>query len=195
MYTDIEKKKTSVPLENGDFPDFFKVLLENELFGFSLRGSPFDILGRGEKIERYLLNKLEAADEDHDYYYGVSYDDAIASQNETLVLPVLVKRIFEKPQRNGQMMCFLTFETMEGKEFDCPCFATIWRHFRNPVENRIDPKKIRRGGVYIGTFSRKLSEDPNNLVVGKPGFAHSPQSSLNYFIDVDRIQLVDAPSQ
>lgn len=154
-----------------------KVQFENELFDFSLRGTPFEILDREKKIEKYLEEALSIPT---DYYYGIDLDDALNSSSEVVILPVLIKRIFEKPQRNGQLFAFLTFETMEGKEFDCPCFATIWKNIRDTT---------KKGNVYMGWFNRKFGEDSTNLLVGRPGFAHSYASSQKYMFNVDSITL------
>jgi DNA polymerase III alpha subunit len=176
-FIDSEKEESWIELQEGDYPDYFKVLLENDLFGFSLRGSPFEILDRNKKIMRFFEDKLSTPTQ---FYYGIDLDDALASTNEVIVLPVLVKRIFEKPQRNGQMMAFLTFETMEGKEFDCPAFSSIWRNIS---------KLVKKGNIYMGTFNRKFGEDPNSLLLGKPGFAHSVTSSQSFMIKVDELPL------
>ena len=165
----------------SDYELHERVSLEMEMFDFSLRGSPFEILDREQKIEKYLEEKLnEEITLGRGYYYGVNFDDAIESSSEVIILPVVVKRVFEKPQRNGQMFAFLTFETMEGKEFDAPCFATIWTHIK---------KSTVKGGVYMGTFNRKFGEDKANLVVGRPGFGHSQKSASGYMLSVDDIQL------
>jgi len=165
--------------ENNRFEDYElhrKIHFENELFGFSLRGSPFEVLNREKKIEKYLMDALSVPT---DYYFGVDLEDALNSNSEVLVLPVIVKRIFEKPQRNGQMFAFLTFETMEGKEFDAPCFSSIWKYIRGTTHV---------SNVYMGWFNRKFGEDSTNLVVGRPGFAHSQASSMKYMHNIDNIK-------
>lgn len=183
MLNDKAKKKDRKPrtlqLEAGDYSLADKVGFELSLFGFSLRGSPWEILGREEKIAVNLERMmLEQSKKGYDYFYGISYDDAVQSSSDVVVLPVIVKRVFEKPQRNGQMMAFLTFETMEGKEFDCPAFSSIWKHIR---------AETRKGSVYIGTFNRKFGEDAGNLLVGRPGFGHSESSAKSYMMDVDKL--------
>jgi DNA polymerase III alpha subunit len=160
-----DRERITLALENGDYPIHTKVDFENQLFGFSLRGSPFEILERDKKINDLFGGEDKVTD----------YTWFITSQEELAVIPVTPRRIFEKAQRNGQLMAFLTFESPDGTEFDCPCFSTVWKHVK-PL--------LRRGKVYLGTFNRKL-EDPTNLMVGKPGFGHSAKSAAGYMIDVD----------
>lgn len=164
-----EEQEIDMDLVDGDYPLHFKVSLENQLFGFSLRGSPFEILDRQEKIDVAFGGAENVTD----------YEWFIESNEELAVLPVMVNRIFEKPQRNGQMMCFLGFETKLGTTFSAPCFSSVWKHIK-PV--------VSLGKVYLGTFNRKL-EDPEDLVVGKTGFGHSAASAAGYMIDVDSIDL------
>lgn len=165
-------------LENqiDDYPLHKKVDFENEMFGFSLRGSAFEILDREKKIVKFLEDSLSSPTQ---CYFGVEHADAIASPNATIVLPVIVKRIFEKPQRNSQMFAFLTFETIDGKEFDAPAFASIWK-FIKPI--------TRLNRVYMATFNRRMDEDPTSLLVGKPGFAHTAASSAKAMINVDDLE-------
>jgi hypothetical protein len=77
------------------------------------------------------------------------------------------------------MMAFIKFGTDTGEEFEAPAFANIWQW--------VGPK-IRRGSVFIGTFNRKLDE-PENLVLGRPGFAQSAHSAGQALINVDEIEL------
>lgn len=154
-----------------------KVGHENELFDFSLRGSPFEILDRMDKIEKYLAEK---AGELTVIHYDLDYVQAIKSKVEVICIPVTIRRIFEKPQRNGQMFSFLTFSTFDEVEFDAPCFSTIWKWIK-PI--------TKKGTVYMAVFNRKLGEEAENLVVGRPGFSHSGASSLKYMFDVDQIKL------
>lgn len=157
-----------------------KVEFENELFDFSLRGSPFEILERQEKIGKFLEEK---AGELTVIHYDLDYAKAIASDVEVICIPVTVRRIFEKPQRNSQMFSFLTFSTFDGMEFDAPCFSTIWKWVKPTT---------KKGNVYMAVFNRKIGKDregAEDLVVGRPGFGHSGASSLKYMFDVDQITL------
>ena len=154
-----------------------KVGFENDLFDFSLRGSAFEILDREDKIATFLEEKASLPSV---ILYDLDHASAMSSKAEVICIPVTVRRIFEKSQRNGQMMAFLTFGTFDGLEFDVPCFSTIWKWVR-PI--------TKKGKVYMGTFNRRLGEDAENLILGKPGFGHSMNSSLNYLIDVDQIKL------
>lgn len=156
-----------------------KIGFENELFSFSLRGSPFDVLNREEKIERYMLTKASV---DSIINYVLEYKEVIEKELEIFAMPVLIKKIFEKPQSNGQMMAFLTLESLDEEEFESPCFSGIWSHHRNN-----DGPMIKEHGVYIITFNKKSKED--NPVIGKPGFKHSKLSAKNYIFDVDNIVL------
>jgi len=152
-----------------------KMQFEIELFDFSLRGTPFDVLNRESKIVSYLESKISPSSA---IGYGIDLADVLATDHEIICLPVAVKRIFEKVQRNGQMMAFLTLATYDGAEFDTVCFGTIWKWVRPAV---------KKGSVYMATFNRKLGEDSENLVVGKPGFAHSMNSAQGYMVNVDSL--------
>lgn len=172
-YLELFKEQTSFK----DYDLHQKVDFENELFNFSLRGSAFEILDREAKIVKYIEDASGALSVIH---YDIDYANALASQAEVLCIPVTVKRIFEKPQRNGQMFSFLTFNTVDGREFDAPCFSTIWKWIK---------PGMKLGKVYMATFNRRIDEDAEGLVVGRPGFGHSMDSSLNYMVDVDKIRL------
>lgn len=149
-----------------DYEPHEKVFWENSLMGFSLRGSPFEILDRKKKIEALFSGVVSTRRE------------FLESELETAVLPVVVKEARERAQRRGGMMAFVKFETIEGEEFEAPCFSSLWRW--------LGPK-VRKGGVYVATFNRRL-EEPEDLIVGRPGFAHTQHSALGSFIDVDEIK-------
>jgi DNA polymerase-3 subunit alpha len=144
-----------------------KVFFEINLLGFSLRGSPFEILDRDKKI-KMMFDDI-----------STTYKEFVEGEELVAMLPVVAKDIRERAQRNGQMMAFLKFGVESGEEFDCPCFATIWKHIGN---------RVKKGSVYVATFNRK-EEDPFALMFGKPGFAHSARSANDYLIDVDEISL------
>jgi DNA polymerase III alpha subunit len=159
-------KAKALPVEE-DHPLHVKVASEVELMGFSIRGSPFEILNRKEKIESLFGD------------VAISYKDFVEGEEEVAMLPVVIKDFKERAQRNKQMMCFLKFGVETGEEFESPAFANIWKW--------IGPK-VRKGSVYIATFHRK-TEEPERLVIGKPGFAHSQHSCTQYLINVDDIEL------
>jgi DNA polymerase III alpha subunit len=95
------------------------------------------------------------------------------------MIPVVVKDFKERAQRNKKMMAFVKFADMDGLEFECPAFANIWAH--------IGPK-CRRGSVYIGIFNRTV-EEPENLIIGRPGWNQSAHSASQSLISVDDIEL------
>lgn len=144
-----------------------KVFFENALMGFSILGSPFEILDRERKIAAMFGDVVG------------TYKDFVEGEDEVAMLPVVVKEFKERAQRNGQMMAFVKFGTQTGEEFEAPCFGNIWRYVSSSV---------KKGSVYITTFNRK-QDDPQSLVVGRPGFAHSAYSCSEYFTNVDEISL------
>ena len=103
------------------------------------------------------------------------FKDAIESDDETIVVPVVVKALKERTQRNGQMMCFVACRDRAGQEVEAPCFSGVWRHAVGLA---------KKGEAYLVTFSRKLDE-PERLIVVKPGFMHGEQSCKSYFIRID----------
>lgn len=158
---------TRLQAETSDYTPAEKVAFENELMGFSLRGSPFDILDRDRKVKAL--------------FDGVSleYREFIESELEVGMLPVLVKDVRERAQRNGQMMAFIKCAVETGEEFDTVCFSSIWRW--------VAPH-VKKGCVYVATFNRK-PEDPQNLVLGRPGFQHSQSSAMSYMVNVDELEV------
>ncbi len=156
---------------NNPLPEDYKlherVFFENMLLGFSVKGSPFEILDRAKKIKAMFDETT------------MSYTEFLESEEMVGMIPVVVKEVKERAQRNGQMMAFVKFGVQSGEEFDSPCFSTIWKHIGS---------SMRKGSVYIGTFNRR-EDDPLSLVIGKPGFSHSKYSAVEYMIDVDGITL------
>ena len=152
----------------SDLPLHEKVRLENELLGFSLAGSPFEILGRKKKIESMFEGVV------------TDYEEFISSDLETAVLPVVLKDWKEKPQRNGKMFAFMKFATESGVTFDAPAFGNIWQW--------IGPN-VKKGSVYVATFNRTIAEDPESLKVGRPGWQQSSYSARQSMIDVDEISV------
>ena len=152
------------------FPDYSaveKINFENEYMGFSLRGSPFDILDRDTKIQALFDGVV------------LDYREFLESDMEVGMLPVVVKDVRERPQKNGRMFAFLKLAVESGEEFDTVCFNTIWQHISSSV---------KKGCVYVATFNRR-PEDPTNLILGKPGFAHSVSSSHGFMINIDNIEM------
>ena len=162
-----EYKQLCSEVNPEDYPIQDKVALENALMGFSTRGSPFEILDRKKKIEQVFGDNL------------LTYSEFIENANEVGMIPVAVKDFKERPQRNGKMFAFIKFSTDTGEEFECPAFATIWTHIKG---------KVRPGSVYIGTFNKKLDE-PENLLLGRPGWGQSAHSSSQALINVDEIEI------
>ena len=154
-------------IQPEDYALHDKVALENALMGFSTRGSPFEILERKKKIDAV--------------FEGVTttYKEFVEGTEEVGMMPVVVKEWKERPQRNKQMFAFIKFGTEDGMEFEAPAFSTIWKHVSGT---------LRKGSVYIGTFNRKLDE-PENLVLGRPGFAQSAHSAGQALINVDEIEI------
>jgi DNA polymerase-3 subunit alpha len=144
-----------------------RVAFENALLGFSLRGSPFEILDRAEKIDKMFDG------------VAITYREFLESEEEVGMFPVVVKEFKERAQKNGQMMAFVKFGVSTGEEFEAPAFSGVWKW--------VGPK-MRKGSVYIGTFNRKLDE-PERLIIGKPGWGHSQHSASQYMINVDEITL------
>ena len=143
-----------------------KVDRENMLMGFSVRGSPFDILGRRRKIEAVFGDTL------------ITYSEFIESIQEEAMLPVVVKDWKERAQRNGKMMAFIKFGTEDGYEFEAPAFANMWKH--------VGPR-MRKSGVYIAIFNHK-PDDKESLILGHQGFAQSEHSAVTAFINVDELE-------
>lgn len=145
-----------------------KIDFENELLGFTLRGTPFEVLGREEKLFNLFDGNVP------------TYAQFTEGEDDVAVIPVFLKDFNERQQRNGQMMAFMKFTTAQDEEFEAPAFSGIWKWLQ-PV--------VKKGTVYLATFNRKHDDDASKLVLGKPGFAHSQNSSIGYMVNVDEIQL------
>lgn len=159
---EFEKKYFELSVE--EHPMSKLVEYENELMGFSLSGSPFELFNRGKKIDDLV---------DQGVLYD--YEDFISSDETVGCIPVIIKGYNERAQRKGGMMAWVKFGDRNGSEFEAPAFATIWRWIVG---------KVAKGNVYLVTLNRKL-DDPRNLIIGKPGFAHSQYSTEGYLINVD----------
>jgi len=140
---------------------------ENELLGFNLRGTPFKLFDRDKKIEMLSNEGLL-----------MNFNEFVESDENTAVVPVIVKDVRERAQSRGGMMAWIKFADIDGTEFDAPCFATIWRYIS---------KSTIKGNVYLTTFNRKLDE-PRNVLVGKPGWAQSERSAKSAMINVDEVE-------
>lgn len=153
--------------KDGDYDEHQKISFENELMGFSLRGSPFSVLDRDKKIESIFGN------------IAMTYKDFIEGEEQTAMLPVVLKDFKEKSQKNGQLMAWCKFASQEGEEFEVPCFANIWKFVAI---------KMKKNAVYIMTFSKK-EDDDQALSIGKPGWRHSAADISSYIINLDNIEL------
>lgn len=143
---------------------------ERELMGFNLRGTPYSINGRYDKVDRLVEAGLCEK--------GLKEFMDDESKLE-LICPLLVKSSKEKPQKNGKLFSFLRLTDRDGMEIEAPCFGNIWEHVRTGV---------RPGDVYIIRLHRK-DDDPGRLVVGRPGWKHSKEQCATYFIPIDKIQI------
>lgn len=144
---------------------------ERELLGFNLRGTPFSIKGRWEKIDSMVrdgtltaANSIEAlADED----------------NQKVILPLVLKSLKTRPQKNGKMFAFLKFADRDGGEIEAPCFANIWQHIG---------ENVRVGEVYVVLLSRR-EDDPSLLVVGSGGWSQTREIASMYVIPLDQLEV------
>jgi DNA polymerase-3 subunit alpha len=143
---------------------------ERELMGFNLRGTPFSINGRYDKVDKLV-------------YEGIcqsGFKEFVEDEtNLTLVAPLLIKSIKEKPQKNGKLFAFLKLADRDGMEFEAPCFGNIWPIVREGV---------RAGDVYIIVLHRK-EDDPGRFIVGQPGWGHSSKQAASYFIPIDKLNI------
>jgi DNA polymerase-3 subunit alpha len=143
---------------------------EREFLGFNLRGTPFSINGRYDKIDKLFQEGL----------CQTGFKEFIEDEtNVILVAPLLVKSFKERPQKNGKLFAFLKLADRDGMEFEAPAFGNIWEHVRSGV---------RAGDVYIVVLHRKV-DDPGSFVIGQPGWAHSAKSCASYFIPIDMLEI------
>lgn len=143
---------------------------ERELLGFNLRGTPFSINDRYDKVDRLVANELCQR----------GWSEFVEDESmQVLVAPLLVKSIKERPQRNGKLMAWLRLADRDGLEHEAPAFANIWEHVRTAV---------RAGDVYIMIVHRR-SDDPSSYVVGKQGWAQSAKSAAQAFIPIDQLKI------
>lgn len=143
---------------------------ERELLGFNLRGTPFSINDRYDKIDRLATAGLCAK----------GWAEFIEDESEqVLIAPFLVKSIKERPQRNGKLFAFLRLTDRDGHEYEAPAFANIWEHVRTGV---------RAGDVYVMIVHRR-DDDPGSFMIGRPGWAQSAKSASQCFIPIDGINV------
>ena len=162
--------------EIKDVPDLNpieKMTFEHELLSFNLRNSPFTIMGRDKKIlqltEDGLLRTYNELAESEDY------DEEDGTQ--VGVIAVVLKDFRERPQKNKEMMAFLTCADVNGTEFSVPAFSYVWKHIH---------KFARKGEVYLLTVNHK-ADKPTNFVVGKPGWVQRSADALTYMITLDEV--------
>ena len=144
--------------------------MERELLGFNLRGTPFSINGRYDKIDRLVSAGL----------CSKGWAEFIEDESESvLIAPFLVKSVKERAQKNGKTMAFLRLTDRDGLEYEVPSFANIWEHVRTGV---------RAGDVYVMIVHRR-DDDPGSFVSGRPGWAQSAKSASQAFIPIDGIKV------
>jgi DNA polymerase-3 subunit alpha len=141
--------------------------MERDLLQFNLRHSPFSMNGRAEKIARFI----EAG-------AAVDYDEFVDSEEEWAYVPAFLKDWRERPQRNKQMFAFMKFGTRDGREFEAPAFSGVWNHVKSVV---------RKNEIYLVALNHKADE-PANVVVGQPGWAHSRMDALGFFVRIDDLE-------
>lgn len=143
--------------------------LERELLGFNLRGTPFSINGRWEKIDRLISAEMLTCATAAEFFAD--------EDNRVGILPLVLKSFKERPQRNGKMFAFMQFADRDGGEIDAPAFGNTWPCLK---------EFVRAGDVYVVVLHRK-DDDQTSLVVGKPGWKHSPESISSFMIPLDSI--------
>jgi DNA polymerase-3 subunit alpha len=141
---------------------------ERELLGFNLRGTPFGINGRYDKVDRLVEQGICSR----------GWAEFVEDQSEpVLVAPLLVKSIKERAQKNGKLMAFLRLEDRDGNDYEAPAFGNVWGHVR---------EHVRQGDVYVCILHRK-EEEPDRFIVGRPGWAQTAKSAQQSFIPIDRL--------
>lgn len=144
---------------------------ERELLGFNIRGTPFSLFERSEKIEKLLNNKI-ILDSDWNQFL----DD---ESRDIIICPFFVSEIKEKAQKNGKMMAWLRLCDMNNKDIEVPAFGNIWEFVRD---------RVKIGGVYITTVHRR-SDDPTSFIAGKPGWTQTQKTANSSFIDLDKVNV------
>lgn len=143
---------------------------ERELLGYNLRGTPFSINGRYEKVDRLVSDELCSS----------GWTEFLEDEDQQiLIAPLLVKSLEEKTQKNGKLFANMWLTDREGVERKLPCFGNVWEHVRTAV---------RVGEVYIILLHRK-EDDPSSFIVGRPGWKHTSKSCASYFIPIDDLEV------
>ncbi len=143
---------------------------ERELMGFNLRGTPFSINDRYDKVDRLVKAGLCSS----------GFKEFVEDENEViLIAPLLIKSIKERPQKNGKLFAFIKLQDRDGNEYEAPAWGTIWPHVRDGV---------RQGDVYIVVLHRR-ADDPGAFVIGQPGWGHTARTAASYFIPIDKLEV------
>jgi DNA polymerase III alpha subunit len=145
---------------------------ERDLLGFNLRGTPFSIRDRERKMEIMREHGL--------FTHATVKEFQADEENDRAVIPLVLKSMKEKPQRNGKMFAFLSFSDRDGTGLDAPAFNNVWEHVRSSV---------RAGDVYLTTVHLKEGAARNGFVVGLPGWRVTPSQAAACMIPVDRIDV------
>ncbi len=160
LISKIDKVKPISPIEMSAW--------ESEFLSFNVLYSPFSMNGRSEKVKMFA-----------DAGAISTYDEFVESDELVTRMPVIIKEWREKIQKNGQMMGFLKFGMKDGREFEAPAFSGIWK---------FASKILSKGDLYIVTFNKK-EEDPQRMIIGKPGWFHSREDCIKYFIRIDDLEI------
>src|SRR5205823_1813840 len=99
-----------------DYQPHELVFYETELVGFTLRGSPFEILDRDRKIVQLMGGDPP------------SYRELLEGDQDLFMMPIVVKEVKEKADRKGRMMAWVKFAVETGEEFESPVFSNVWQH-------------------------------------------------------------------
>ncbi len=142
---------------------------ERDLLGFNLRGTPFSIRGRSEKVEALASAGLLTH-----ATLKLLFEDEDATQ---AVVPLVLKSFKEKAQKNGKMFAFLSLADRDGTGTESIAFANVWEHVR---------ASVRPGDVYLTTVHRKPDE-LTSLVVGLPGWKISQSQAMSCLIPIDQL--------
>lgn len=148
------------------------IAIEKDLLGFNLRGNPFTIFDRDKKIMEFIESQI-----------AMSYDDFIDSDQTMSTVPVLVKSIRKRTQKNGKPFAFVKCADINNTEFETPIFASAWKHLNG---------HIREGQVYLCSLVRN-ADRPQNPVVGtldregKQRWFYTEEVALNCMINIDKV--------
>ena len=144
---------------------------ERELLGFNLRGTPFSIKDRERKVDALRTAGLLT----HATIKELLDDE----DSQRAVIPLVVRSLKEKPQKNGRMFAFVSLADRDGQATESVAFNNVWEHVRATV---------RPGDVYLTTVHRKEGE-PGSLVIGLPGWKISPSQAAAMMLPIDSIEI------